>query len=186
MDHFYQQKLINEKNNLQRQLAVAQKQLAELTSVAQQYEQLFEELKGKQRKIDANHNGEIDAGDFAILRKHKKKKHHMQESAVKEKVEEKKVNGVTIPDKIRLRGEDTKKPLKEDLQLIEEELVQLEEELLNEIITQDQARKPSQGLETVVNPTTGKSTVQPVGGTDPTKWSKVDSERPGKIGRAHV
>ncbi len=31
-----------------------------------------EELKGKQKNIDKNHNGEIDAEDFAILNKEKK------------------------------------------------------------------------------------------------------------------
>ena len=32
----------------------------------------YEELKGKQNKIDKNNNGEIDAEDFAILNKEKK------------------------------------------------------------------------------------------------------------------
>ena len=35
-------------------------------------EQIEEELKGNQHKIDANKNGKIDAGDFKLLRKKKK------------------------------------------------------------------------------------------------------------------
>jgi hypothetical protein len=34
-------------------------------------ENVQEELKGKQHKIDANKNGKIDAGDFKMLRKKK-------------------------------------------------------------------------------------------------------------------
>jgi len=37
----------------------------------EQPEQVQEELKGKQHKIDANKNGEIDADDFKMLRKKK-------------------------------------------------------------------------------------------------------------------
>ena len=34
-----------------------------------EYNSFMEALKGKQKKLDKNHNGELDAQDFKILRK---------------------------------------------------------------------------------------------------------------------
>ena len=44
MDHFYQQKLINEKNELQRQVTKANKQIVQLSEQAKQYETLLASL----------------------------------------------------------------------------------------------------------------------------------------------
>lgn len=44
MDHFYQQKLINEKNELQRQVTKANKQIAQLSEQVKQYETLLASL----------------------------------------------------------------------------------------------------------------------------------------------
>ena len=46
-----------------------------------------ETLKGKQKNIDKNHNGEIDAEDFEILNKEKKEESKDEKSNVKEWVE---------------------------------------------------------------------------------------------------
>lgn len=43
-----------------------------------------EELKGKQKRLDANKNGKIDGGDFDLLRKMKKKKSHKSEEKEEE------------------------------------------------------------------------------------------------------
>lgn len=79
MDLFLQKKIINEKNELEKKLYMANKKMANLEEELAFYKEFFaktqieEELKGKQHKIDANKNNKIDAEDFKLLRKKKNK-----------------------------------------------------------------------------------------------------------------
>mgnify|MGYP003353160254 FL=1 len=51
-----------------------------LKSVAEAVAKIMgEDLKGKQHKIDANHNNKIDAEDFKILRGQKKVKEEVEQ-----------------------------------------------------------------------------------------------------------
>ena len=82
MDLFLQKKIINEKNELEKKLYMANKKMANLEEELAFYKEFFaktqieEELKGKQHKIDANKNNKIDAEEFKILSKKKINESH--------------------------------------------------------------------------------------------------------------
>lgn len=102
-----------------------------------------EKLHGGQRKLDANHNGRIDAEDFKMLRRGKKR--HMDETDMEE--------GNAFGDAVRRAKEDKEKEfdfhgkkyhVKESIKLTETEIINLIENIILE--------KESKGLKNLSKP----------------------------------
>jgi len=100
-----------------------------------EYNQFMEALKGKQKKLDKNHNGELDAQDFKILRKEDTEENNesfdFNRAAIsKQKLQNlkssgRKVRGASIANLMRASG------------LREEELDETELDHLDEVLSKD-------------------------------------------------
>ena len=82
-------------------------------------EKVYEELKGNQHKIDANHNGKVDAHDFKLLRKKKKVAEEAEQidelssDTLKSYRTKARAQGNAIVDKMKMGGGDWSKDQKD-------------------------------------------------------------------------
>jgi hypothetical protein len=82
-------------------------------------EEVYEELKGNQHKIDANHNGKVDAQDFKLLRKKKKVAEEAEQidelstPTLQSYRKKARAQGNAIVDKMKMGGGDWSKDQKD-------------------------------------------------------------------------
>ena len=96
-------------------------------------EEVYEELKGNQHKIDANKNGKVDAHDFHLLRKKKKVAEDLDESA-EDKHFEKQSPKMQNAINLHLRkGHDYASAVKAAAKHVKEEAEELEELSVNTV-----------------------------------------------------